>query len=152
MGNKNSQITFPIEGNNNLDKIRIKYKKIKSKEISKNNDKIISKQKNHIKQKTLKNYEEDINKTGDEKYIELIENNKKLKEELNIKENMINNIKKELNTKNEILEEINRMKGEMESYLQTMDILYGEIESRDGIIKQLKSDIQIIQNKYQNEI
>ena len=56
MGNENSQITFPIEGNNNLDKIRIKYKKIKSKEISKNNDKIISKQKNHIKQKTLKNY------------------------------------------------------------------------------------------------
>ena len=56
MGNENSQITFPIEGNNNLDKIRIKYKKTKSKEISKNNDKIISKQKNHIKQKTLKNY------------------------------------------------------------------------------------------------
>ena len=56
MGNENSQITFPIEGNNNLDKIRIKYKKIKSKEISKNNDKIISKQKNHTKQKTLKNY------------------------------------------------------------------------------------------------
>jgi hypothetical protein len=43
MGNENSQITFPIEGNNNLDKIRIKYKKTKSKEISKNNDKIISK-------------------------------------------------------------------------------------------------------------
>jgi hypothetical protein len=33
-----------------------------------------------------------------------------------------------------------------------MDKLYGEIESRDGIIKQLKNDIQVIQNKYQNEI
>ena len=40
----------------------------------------------------------------------------------------------------------------MENYLQTMDKLYGEIESRDGIIKQLKNDIQVIQNKYQNEI
>ena len=88
----------------------------------------------------------------DEKYINLIENNKKLKEELLLKENMINNIKKELNTKKEIFEEINRMKAEMESYLQTMDKLYGEIESRDGIIKQLKNDIQVIQNKYQNEI
>lgn len=29
-----------------------------------------------------------------------------------------------------------------------MDKLYGEIESRDGIIKQLKNDIQVIQNKY----
>ena len=85
----------------------------------------------------------------DEKYINLIENNKKLKEELLLKENMINNIKKELNTKKEIFEEINRMKAEMESYLQTMDKLYGEIESRDGIIKQLKNDIQVIQNKYQ---
>jgi hypothetical protein len=44
------------------------------------------------------------------------------------------------------------MRSEMENYLQTMDKLYGEIESRDGIIKQLKNDIQVIQNKYQNEI
>jgi len=97
------------------------------------------------------NEEKDI-KDGDDKYINLVENNKKLKEELTIKENMINNIKKELETKNEIYEEINRMKSEMENYLQTMDKLYGEIESRDGIIKQLKNDIQVIQNKYQTEI
>ena len=48
----------------------------------------------------------------------------KLKEELIIKENMINSIKNELNTKNQIYEEINRMKNEMENYLQTMDKLY----------------------------
>ena len=95
----------------------------------------------------LNNEEQGI-QSGDEKYINLVDNNKKLKEELMLKENMINNIKKELNTKNEIFEEINRMKAEMESYLQTMDKLYGEIESRDGIIKQLKNDIQVIQNKY----
>ena len=99
----------------------------------------------------LNNEEQGI-QSGDEKYLNLVENNKKLKKELMLKENMINNIKKELNTKNEIFEEINRMKTEMESYLQTMDKLYGEIESRDGIIKQLKDDIQVIQNKYQNEI
>ena len=99
----------------------------------------------------LNNEEQGI-QSGDEKYINLVDNNKKLKEELMLKENMINNIKKELNTKNEIFEEINRMKAEMESYLQTMDKLYGEIESRDGIIKQLKNDIQVIQNKYQSEI
>ena len=97
------------------------------------------------------NEEKDI-KDGDDKYINLVEKNKKLKEELTIKENMINNIKKELETKNEIYEEISRMKSEMENYLQTMDKLYGEIESRDGIIKQLKNDIQVIQNKYQTEI
>ena len=103
-------------------------------------------------QQNLKSNENLDIKDGDEKYISLIENNKKLKEELLLKENMINNIKNELNTKNEIFEEINRMKSEMETYLQTMDKLYGEIESRDGIIKQLKNDIQVIQGKYQNEI
>ena len=149
--------TKEIKNNNELKEKELK----ETKDIIKKNASLIellgdkiSKYEKMIEEykKEQKNYEEDINKTGDEKYIELIENNKKLKEELNIKENMINNIKKELNTKNEILEEINRMKGEMESYLQTMDKLYGEIESRDNIIKQLKNDIQIIQNKYQNEI
>ena len=100
----------------------------------------------------LNNNQEQNIPSGDEKYSELLENNKKLKDELILKENMINNIKNELSTKNAIFEEINRMKGEMETYLQTMDKLYGEIESRDGIIKQLKNDIQVIQNKYQNEI
>ena len=90
--------------------------------------------------------------SGDDKYLTLVENNKKLKEELALKENMINNIKNELNTKKEIFGEINKMKSEMENYLQTMDKLYGEIESRDETIKQLKNDIQVIQNKYQNEI
>ena len=97
------------------------------------------------------NEEQDI-QTGDEKYLNLVENNKKLKEELALKENMINNIKNELNTKKEIYGEITKMKSEMENYLQTMDKLYGEIESRDETIKQLKNDIQVIQNKYQNEI
>ena len=96
--------------------------------------------------------EEEAIKSGDEKYIALIESNKKLKEELLDKDNMIGKIKTELNTKNEILEEINTMKSEMETYLQTMDKLYGEIESRDGIIKQLKNDMQVIQNNYQQEI
>ena len=103
-------------------------------------------------QRNMDNNEEQGIQGGDEKYNLLVENNKKLKEELMIKENMINNIKNELNTKNEIFGEINRMKSEMENYLQTMDKLYGEIESRDGIIKQLKNDIQVIQSKYQNEI
>ena len=103
-------------------------------------------------QRNMDNNEEQGIQGGDEKYNLLVENNKKLKEELMIKENMINNIKNELNTKNEIFSEINRMKSEMENYLQTMDKLYGEIESRDGIIKQLKNDIQVIQSKYQNEI
>ena len=103
-------------------------------------------------QRNMDNNEEQGIQGGDEKYNLLVENNKKLKEELMIKEKMINNIKNELNTKNEIFGEINRMKSEMENYLQTMDKLYGEIESRDGIIKQLKNDIQVIQSKYQNEI
>ena len=96
--------------------------------------------------------EEEALKSGDQKYIGLIENNKKLKEELIQKDKMIDNIKNELNTKNEIFDEINTMKSEMETYLQTMDKLYGEIESRDGIIKQLKNDMQVIQNNYQQEI
>ena len=103
-------------------------------------------------QRNMDNNEEQGIQGGDEKYNLLVENNKKLKEELMIKEKMINNIKNELNTKNEIFGEINRMKSEMENYLQTMDKLYGEIESRDGIIKQLKNDIQVIQSKYQSEI
>ena len=96
--------------------------------------------------------EEEAIKSGDEKYVALIEKNKKLNEEIKLKENMINNIKNELNTKNEIFEEINTMKSEMETYLQTMDKLYGEIESRDGTIKQLKNDMQVMQNNYQQEI
>ena len=104
-----------------------------------------------LKEEQNLNDEQELNNT-DDKYKNLIESNKKLKEELTIKENMINSIKNELNTKNQIYEEINRMRSEMENYLQTMDKLYGEIESRDGIIKQLKNDIQVIQNKYQNEI
>ena len=99
------------------------------------------------------NYEEEeAIKIDDEKYIGLIENNKKLKEELISKDTMINNIKQELNTKNEIFDEMNSMKKEMETYLQTMDKLYDEIESRDGMIKQLKNDMQVIQNNYQQEI
>ena len=43
----------------------------------------------------LNNEEQGI-QSGDEKYINLVDNNKKLKEELMLKENMINNIKKEL--------------------------------------------------------
>ena len=104
-----------------------------------------------LKEEQNLNEEQEL-KNGDDKYKNLIESNKKLKEELTIKENMINSIKNELNTKNQIYEEINRMKSEMENYLQTMDKLYGEIESRDGIIKQLKDDIQVIEHKYQNEI
>ena len=104
-----------------------------------------------LKEEQNLNDEQELKNT-DDKYKNLIESNKKLKEELTIKENMINSIKNELNTKNQIYEEINRMRSEMENYLQTMDKLYGEIESRDGIIKQLKNDIQVIQNKYQNEI
>ena len=104
-----------------------------------------------LKEEQNLNDEQELKNT-DDKYKNLIESNKKLKEELTIKENMIYSIKNELNTKNQIYEEINRMRSEMENYLQTMDKLYGEIESRDGIIKQLKNDIQVIQNKYQNEI
>ena len=145
-----------IRNNNELKEKELK----ETKEILKKNATLIE-----LLGEKISNYEKIIEQTkeeqnlnlnseeqGDEKYINLVENNKKLKEELTLKENMINNIKKELNTKNEILGEINRMKAEMESYLQTMDKLYGEIESRDGIIKQLKEDIQVIQNKYQNEI
>ena len=146
-----------IKNNNEL-----KDKELKeTKEIMKKNaaliellgEKIANYEKLIEEFKQKQNYEEEeAIKTGDEKYIGLIENNKKLKEELISKETMINNIKKELNTKNEIFEEINTMKNEMETYLQTMDKLYGEIESRDGIIKQLKNDMQVIQTNYQQEI
>ena len=146
-----------IKNNNDL-----KDKELKeTKEIMKKNaaliellsEKITNYEKLIEDLKQKQNYEEEeAIKTGDEKYIGLIKNNKKLKEELEVKDNMINNIKKELNTKNEIFEEINTMKNEMETYLQTMDKLYGEIESRDGIIKQLKNDMQVIQNNYQQEI
>ena len=146
-----------IRNNNEL-----KDKELKeTKEILKKNaaliellgEKISNYEKIIDQMKEQQNLEEDqAMKSGDDRYKNLVESNKKLKEELIIKENMINSIKNELNTKNQIYEEINRMKNEMENYLQTMDKLYGEIESRDGIIKQLKNDIQVIQNKYQNEI
>ena len=96
--------------------------------------------------------EEEALKSGDNKYITLVDNNKKLKKELIEKDNMITNIKNELNTKNEIFEELNNMKNEMETYLKTMDKLYGEIQSRDGVIKKLKNDMQVIQNNYQQEL
>ena len=146
-----------IKNNNDL-----KDKELKeTKEIMKKNasliellgEKITNYEKTISELKERQNLEEEeAIKSGDEKYIALIENNKKLKEELIQKDNMIDNIKNELNTKNEIFEEINTMKSEMETYLQTMDKLYGEIESRDGIIKQLKNDMQVIQNNYQQEI
>ncbi len=146
-----------IKNNNDL-----KDKELKeTKEIMKKNasliellgEKISNYEKTISELKERQNLEEEeAIKTGDEKYIALIENNKKLKEELIVKDNMITNIKNELNTKNEIFDEINTMKSEMETYLQTMDKLYGEIESRDGIIKQLKNDMQVIQNNYQQEI
>ena len=146
-----------IKNNNDL-----KDKELKeTKEIMKKNasliellgEKISNYEKTISELKERQNLEEEeAIKSGDEKYIALIENNKKLKEELINKDNMITNIKNELNTKNEIFEEINTMKSEMETYLQTMDKLYGEIESRDGIIKQLKNDMQVIQTNYQNEI
>ena len=146
-----------IKNNNEL-----KDKELKeTKEILKKNAALIELlgEKINNYEKTIETLKEEQNlndeqelKNTDDKYKNLIESNKKLKEELTIKENMINSIKNELNTKNQIYEEINRMRSEMENYLQTMDKLYGEIESRDGIIKQLKNDIQVIQNKYQNEI
>ena len=146
-----------IKNNNEL-----KDKELKeTKEILKKNAALIELlgEKINNYEKTIETLKEEQNlndeqelKNTDDKYKNLIESNKKLKEELAIKENMINSIKNELNTKNQIYEEINRMRSEMENYLQTMDKLYGEIESRDGIIKQLKNDIQVIQNKYQNEI
>ena len=146
-----------IKNNNEL-----KDKELKeTKEILKKNAALIELlgEKINNYEKTIETLKEEQNlndeqelKNTDDKYKNLIESNKKLKEELTIKENMINSIKNELNTKNQIYEEINRMKSEMENYLQTMDKLYGEIESRDGIIKQLKDDIQVIEHKYQNEI
>ena len=146
-----------IKNNNEL-----KDKELKeTKEILKKNAALIELlgEKINNYEKTIETLKEEQNlndeqelKNTDDKYKNLIESNKKLKEELTIKENMINSIKNELNTKNQIYEEINKMRSEMENYLQTMDKLYGEIESRDGIIKQLKNDIQVIQNKYQNEI
>ena len=146
-----------IKNNNEL-----KDKELKeTKEILKKNAALIELlgEKINNYEKTIETLKEEQNlndeqelKNTDDKYKNLIESNKKLKEELTIKENMINSIKNELNTKNQIYEEINRMRSEMENYLQTMDKLYGEIESRDDIIKQLKNDIQVIQNKYQNEI
>ena len=55
MGNDNSQITFPIEANNN--KIQFNSKKIKQKSSSNNNNiQINPKLKNHKGQKTTKNY------------------------------------------------------------------------------------------------
>ncbi len=96
--------------------------------------------------------EEEALKSGDNKYITLVDNNKKLKKELIEKDNMITNIKNELNTKNEIFEELNNMKNEMETYLKTMDKLYSEIQSRDGVIKKLKNDMQVIQKNYQQEL
>ena len=146
-----------IKNNNEL-----KDKELKeTKEIMKKNaalielleEKIANYEKLIEESKQKQNYEEkETIKIDDEKYIGLIENNKKLKEELISKDTMVNNIKKELNTKNEIFKEINSMKNEMETYMQTMDNLYGEIESRDGIIKQLKNDMEVIQNNYQQEI
>ena len=146
-----------IKANNELKEKELK----ETREILKKNAALIELLGEKISnyEKTIESLKEEQNlneeqemKNGDEKYKNLIESNKKLKEELTIKENMINSIKNELNTKNQIYDEINRMKSEMENYLQTMDKLYGEIESRDGIIKQLKDDIQVIEHKYQNEI
>ena len=54
MGNDNSQITFPIEGNNHQSKIKINSKRIKHKEPSNNTNKINCKQKNNKIQKIQK--------------------------------------------------------------------------------------------------
>ena len=55
MGNDNSQITFPIEGNNHQNNIKINSKRIKHKEPSNNNNQINLQQKtNHKNQKILK--------------------------------------------------------------------------------------------------
>ena len=107
-----------IKNNNEL-----KDKELKeTKEIMKKNaalielleEKIANYEKLIEESKQKQNYEEkEAIKIDDEKYIGLIENNKKLKEELISKDTMINNIKKELNTKNEIFKEINSMKNEM---------------------------------------
>ena len=55
MGNDNSQITFPIEGNSHQNNIKINAKRIKHKEPSNNNNQINHQQKtNHKNQKILK--------------------------------------------------------------------------------------------------
>ena len=163
---ENAELKFCLNNinkkyDNELKDIKSNSELKETKEILKKNASLIE-----ILGEKIKNYEKSIReleerqnleeeeaiKSGDEKYIALIEKNKKLNEELKLKETMINNIKNELNTKNEIFEEINTMKSEMETYLQTMDKLYGEIESRDGIIKQLKNDMQSMQTNYQQEI
>ena len=58
MGNDNSQITFPIEGNNHQNKIQFNSKKLKHKKESSNNNQIQinHKSKNYKNQKTTKNY------------------------------------------------------------------------------------------------
>ena len=160
LNNVNKKFDNELKEIKNNNELKDKESK-ETKEILKKNAALIELlgEKINNYEKTIETLKEEQNlndeqelKNTDDKYKNLIESNKKLKEELTIKENMINSIKNELNTKNQIYEEINRMRSEMENYLQTMDKLYGEIESRDGIIKQLKNDIQVIQNKYQNEI
>ena len=129
MGNDNSQITFPIEGSNHQNKIKINSKKIKHKETSNNNIIINSKQKNNKVQKNQKkNYivpristtpDRNINIPGMDKNSNntkrYVSYEKTLKATQN-NENKINYKKKELNNNKNIKEK--------NTFIKNMSILY----------------------------
>ena len=129
MGNDNSQITFPIEGSNHQNKIKINSKKIKHKETSNNNIIINSKQKNNKVQKNQKkNYivpristtpDRNINIPGMDKNSNntkrYLSYEKTLKASQN-NENKINYKKKELNN--------NKNVKEKNTFIKNMSILY----------------------------
>ena len=159
---------------NNIKEIFNKEIKTKINNINKQNQQINEEQKNlnennlliedlnqkigiyeKIADEMNRNQNEKINyKNNNDNYefTLLKEENKKLKEEINSKDKLIENIKNEIKEKKGLFSEINKIKKEMNNIIQTMENLNNEIEEKDKIIKELKdNEIPKSRNKIQNK-
>ena len=159
---------------NNIKEIFDKEIKTKINNINKQNQQINEEQKNlnennlliedlnqkigiyeKIADEMNRNQNEKINyKNNNDNYefTLLKEENKKLKEEINSKDKLIENIKNEIKEKKGLFSEINKIKKEMNNIIQTMENLNNEIEEKDKIIKELKdNEIPKSRNKIQNK-
>ena len=156
MGNDNSQITFPIEGNNHQNKIKINSKKLKYKESSNNNinnNQINPKQKSSKNQKVQKkNYivpristtpDRNINIPGMTKNYDnnkrYVSYDKPLKASQN-NENKNNYKKRELNDDKKIIKSKKKLKSTISIFYITnlLNSIYsGEIDKKFNKINEL---------------
>ena len=165
MRKENAELKFGI---NNLNlKIEKELKQLKY--FNKVKDKELNECKNNLQNNTklikllgqkIAKYEKNFNSDnkniqniggGEEQYLLLTEKNKKLKEELSLKKNMIESIQEEMNTKNEIIIELESMQKEKENCLHTIDSLNQELQARNILIEQMKNDIQTLGKSVKKE-